>query len=190
MPCTLQGIWLEKWKESIRKVLTRRVFPMQPNDKSWGEVKKKKTVDTRDSRRKQCIICSQIKYEGSRDSIRIEDIDRDKNFVNFSKGILYTHYVMYKSPKDILAADIMCYRKCRKSYLSQFKRDVQVFLDADKNNDNDFFSENDLQKSLLDNMMSLLKLETSYYAVINVRDILNKKLQAKGIGNYTSVFPL
>ena len=97
---------------------------------------------------------------------------------------------MYKSPKDILAADIMCYRKCRKSYLSQFKRDVQVFLDADKNNDNDFFSENDLQKSLLDNMMSLLKLETSYYAVINVRDILNKKLQAKGIGNYTSVFPL
>ena len=46
------------------------------------------------------------------------------------------------------------------------------------------------KKSLLIYIMSSLELETRGYAVSDVRDMLNKKLQAKGIDNYTSVFPL
>ena len=64
----------------------------------------------------------------------------------------------------------MYHKKCMESYLSQFKRDVQILLDVDKDNDNDLSSDNDLQKSLLNHIMSLLELETSGYAVTDVRD--------------------
>ena len=47
------------------------------------------------------------------------------------------------------------------------------------------------KRSLLNNIMSLLEEhETRGYAVTDVRNMLHKKIQAKGIGNYTSVFPL
>ena len=36
---------------------------MQPSDKFWRKAKKKKNVDTRGSRNKQCITYSQIKYK-------------------------------------------------------------------------------------------------------------------------------
>ena len=46
-------------------------------------------------------------------------------------------------------------------------------------------------KSLLNDIMPLLEEhETRGYAVTDVRNMLHKKIQAKGIGNYTSVFPL
>ena len=46
------------------------------------------------------------------------------------------------------------------------------------------------KKSLLNDIMSSLELETYGYAVTDVRNMLNVKLQAKGIGNYISAFPL
>lgn len=46
------------------------------------------------------------------------------------------------------------------------------------------------KKSLLNDIMSSLELETYGYAVTDVWNMLNIKLQAKGIGNYISVFPL
>ena len=58
--------------------------------------------------------------------------------------------------------------------MSQFKRDVQILLDADKDNDNDLSSDNDLEKSLLNYIISSLELETRGYAVTDVRDMLNK----------------
>ena len=83
-----------------------------------GKQKRKKAVDTRDSRNKQCIICKQIKYKGSKIRFRIEDKDRAKNFINaynFNKDIVYTCCVLCKSPKDIFAADIMNNKKCIES---------------------------------------------------------------------------
>ena len=46
------------------------------------------------------------------------------NVCNFNKVTVYTHCILYKSPKDIFAADIMHRKKGMESYLSQFKRDV------------------------------------------------------------------
>ena len=63
--------------------------------------------------------------------------------------------------------------------LSQHKRDVQILLDTDKDNDNDLSSYNDLQKSLFNDIMSSFELEMRGYTVTNIRDILNKKLQAE-----------
>ena len=40
------------------------------------------------------------------------------------------------------------------SYLSKFKRDGQILLDADKGNDNYLSTNNDLQKSVLNNIGS------------------------------------
>lgn len=40
------------------------------------------------------------------------------------------------------------------SYLSQFKRDGQILLDADKGNNNYLSTNNDLQKSVLNNIGS------------------------------------
>lgn len=70
------------------------------------------------------------------------------NVYNFNKVTVYIHCILYKSPKDIFAADIMHRKKGMESYLSQFKRDVQLLLDADRDNDNDLSSHNDLQKKL------------------------------------------
>lgn len=64
----------------------------------------------------------------------------------------------------------MFHKKCIKSYLSQFKRDVQILLGAGKDEDNDLSSDNGLQRILsirLDNMPSL-KLETRGYPVTDV----------------------
>lgn len=49
-------------------------------------------------------------------------------------------------------------------------------LDADRDNDNDLSSHNDLQKSLLNDNISSLELETSGDAVADVRDMLDNKL--------------
>ena len=65
------------------------------------------------------------------------------------------------------------------NYLRQYKRDVQILLDTDKDNDNDLSSDNDLQKGLFNDIMSSFELEKRGYAVTNIRDILNKKLQAE-----------
>ena len=48
----------------------------------------------------------------------------------------------YKSPNDIFTAVIMYQKKCIESYLSQFKRDVHILLDTDKDKDNDLSSDN------------------------------------------------
>ena len=42
----------------------------------------------------------------------------------------------------------MFHKKCTKSYLSQFKRDVQILLDDGKDKDNDLSSDNGLQRIL------------------------------------------
>lgn len=42
----------------------------------------------------------------------------------------------------------MFHKKCIKSYLSQFKRDVQILLGAGKDKDNDLSSDNGLQRIL------------------------------------------
>ena len=39
----LQESW-DKWKESIKKALKHRDFPIQPNDQSLGEAKKEKKL--------------------------------------------------------------------------------------------------------------------------------------------------
>ena len=41
--CMLQESW-DKWKESIKKALKHRDFPIQPNDQSLGEAKKEKKL--------------------------------------------------------------------------------------------------------------------------------------------------
>lgn len=73
----------------------------------------------------------------------------------------------------------MYHKKCMENSLSQHKRDVQILLDTDKDNDNDLSSYNDLQKSLFNDIMSSFELEMRGYTVTNIRDILNKKLQAE-----------
>lgn len=65
------------------------------------------------------------------------------------------------------------------NYLRQYKIDVQILLDTDKDNDNDLSSDNDLEKGLFNDIMSSFELEKRGYTVTNIRDILNKKLQAE-----------
>lgn len=67
---------------------------------------------------------------------------------------MHTRCILYKSPKDIFATDIKYHKKCMDSYLSQFKRDGQILLDADKGNNNYLSTNNDLQKSVLNNIGS------------------------------------
>ena len=64
---------------------------------------------------------------------------------------LYVHAncILYKLPKNIFAADIIYHKKCRESYFSQFKRDIQILLDANKANDNNLSNDNDFQKNLI-----------------------------------------
>ena len=44
MLCMLQESWGDKWKESIKKAHKPRDFPIEPNDQSLVETKKKKKV--------------------------------------------------------------------------------------------------------------------------------------------------
>lgn len=64
---------------------------------------------------------------------------------------MYVHAncILYKLPKNIFAADIIYHKKCRESYFSQFKRDIQILLDANKANDNNLSNDNDFQKNLI-----------------------------------------
>ena len=65
------------------------------------------------------------------------------------------------------------------NYLRQYKIDVQILLDTDQDNDNDLSGDNDLEKGLFNDIMSSFELEKRGYTVTNIRDILNKKLQAE-----------
>lgn len=73
----------------------------------------------------------------------------------------------------------MYHKKCMENYLRQYKIDVQILLDTDKDNDNDLSSDNDLEKGLFNDIMSSFELEKRGYTVTNIRNILNKKLQAE-----------
>lgn len=151
---TLQANWRHKWKESIRKALTQRDIPMQPNDKFWRKAKKKKNVDNVAQEINIVLHTTRlnIKYEIK---FWIEDEDWTKNFINtynFTKT-LYILAASCKNHQKTYSKQKLCTTRSawRITWVSIKE---MLLLDTDKDNDNDLSSYNDLQKSLFNDIMS------------------------------------
>ena len=141
MLCTLQEICRERSeKKPLGKRLHTETFPCDQMTSPEGRQKRRKTVDIRDSIKKQCIICKQI--------------NRKFDFESKMEIELITKTILTKALCIHAASCTKYHKKCMDSYLSKFKRDGQILLDADKGNDNYLSTNNDLQKSVLNNIGS------------------------------------
>ena len=69
--------------------------------------------------------------------------------------ILYIHAVSSTNHQKSYSRPTLCTTKS----VWRVRRGVQILLDADKDIDNGLSSDNDLQKSLLDDIVSSLELE-------------------------------
>ena len=130
--------------------------------------KRRKTHTESDERKKSCIICDKVKCKGSNECFRIDDTKRAVNFpntYNFNKDVIYARCILYKSAKDLFAADIMYRKSCMEGYSLQFKRNVESivnFQEDEKNNDKEH-----LQVAFKD-FLSSLDLETRSYALSDI----------------------
>ena len=118
-----------------------------------------------------------MKCTGLNERFRTEDTKLAVNFpnaYNFNKGVVYTRFILYKFANDSFAADIMYYKSCMEGHLLQFKRNVETivnFQEEEKNIDKEH-----LQVPFKD-VLSFLDLETRGYALSDIQDMLNQRLQ-------------
>ena len=181
----------------LRKAVAKS--PEKPSQTDEGDIssisspkrhKRRKIVKT-DPKDKPCIICDQIKFKGTSERHRIEDFKRAVNFLNafnFNKDIVHTRCILCKTAKDIFAADIMYHKSCMESYLLKFRRDIEVIVQFQ--DDEDITDSVELKATFKD-VIASLDLDTSGYALSDIREMLEKRLQSVGVGKHkTSKFLL
>ena len=86
---------------------------------------------------------------------------------------------MHKAAKVLFAANIMSHKSCMEGYLLQFKRNVKTtvnFQAEEKNIDTE-----KLQFAFKD-ALSSLTLKTSSYALSDIKNSMNQRLQLNNIG--------
>ena len=123
-----------------------------------------------------------MKCKGSNKCFRTEDSKCAVNFLNayhFNKDVVYTRFLLYKSAKDLFAADIMYHKWCMEGYLLQFKRNVETIVNFQKEEKN--IDKGHLQVAFK-GVLSSLDLETRGYALFDIRDMLNQRLQINNTG--------
>ena len=127
-----------------------------------------------DHRNKPCIVCGQIKHEGSTSRNRISEPGRAKQFlrtIRFNKDDVYTQCALLNSPGDVFAADIMCHAGCIKNYIQRFQRDVGQPMHYDEETVNADWT------NLFLEMVSTLELHKKGYAISDSRDASNTKVE-------------
>ena len=115
-----------------------------------------------------------MKCKGSNERIRIEDTKCAVNFLNannFYKDVVYMRCILYKSAKDLFAADMMYHKLCMKGYLLHFKRNVETIVNFKKKGNID---KKHLQVAFKD-FLSSLDLKTRGNALSDIRDMLTNQ---------------
>ena len=141
--------------------------------------KRRKTMDKLIPDDKPCIICNQIKCQSVLKRFRISESNHARNLinaVNFNKDSVYTRCILYKTPGDIFAADVMYHKKCMVIYIGQFMRDIDNLMSSADVND-DPCLEDAFEKMLL-----ILELDKCGYALSDCRELMNKELHTTGVG--------
>lgn len=107
-----------------------------------------------------------MKCKGSNERFRIKDTKCAVNFLNannFNKDVVYTRCILYKSAKDLFAADIMYRKSCMEGYLLKSKRNVEtivIFQEEENNIDKEHLQFKDARSSL--------DMETRSYALFDI----------------------
>lgn len=144
--------------------------------------KRRKTSTDLNPKDKPCVICNLVKHKGTSERFRISENARAKHFIcayTFHKDDVYTRCVLYKTPGDIFAADVMYHKKCLETYFSKFRREVEaVLLYEDTRNDTEEVL------NIFKTMVYSLELDSHGYAVSDIRQLLNQRFIEEEIGMY------
>ena len=138
---------------------------------------------------KPCIICNHLKRKNVTDRYRMCEKANAKNFINaynFFKDDVYTRCAMYKMEGDIFAADIMYHHTCLVAYLKKFKTSVQDILSYEEED----ISNTEDMKIVFYEVVQTLELDVHGYAISDVRDMMNQKIEDRNIGTSLSFYHL
>ena len=117
---------------------------------------------------------------------RISEKSRAMNFIrayNFFKDDVHTRCILYKTPGDIFAADIMYHKTCLDLYFYKFRKDIENILSYE---DDEI---NEQMETIFNDVVASLELELHGYALSDIRDIMNERLQQTGgMGKFCSIF--
>ena len=93
--------------------------------------KRRKTIENVGTREQPCIIYNCINHKGVVSRYCISEKPRAVNFIrayNFSKDDVHTGCILYKTPGDIFAADIMYHKTWLDLYFYKFRKDIENIL--------------------------------------------------------------
>ena len=132
---------------------------------------------------KPCIICEQFKYKNDTKRYRVCETNRAKNFIkayNFNKDKVYDKCILYKTPGDIFAADIVAHKKCMKKYIKNYLDNVEELLKTFDDVEKEEAKAFEVQLAI-DELCLNLDLETKGYEISVCRGVVNTKLAETGI---------
>lgn len=141
--------------------------------------KRSKQVTSPDPRDKPCIICNHKKHHGQIKRHRIESYEVAQGFLKSTKFFnddVRTRTIFLAEIGDVWAADLMYHKNCMIKYFINFERDVVKLLNIDFGSQ----GQRSCIKETFKELAETLDIGLNGYAVSDVRDTLNKKLDDFG----------
>ena len=153
-----------------------------PNTSPVNRTKRSKPSEpTKDLQEKPCIICDHVKFQGVKKKSRVETAERAEclmKAVRFNKDDVHTRMIFMKEVGDVFACDVMYHHICMNKYLKQFERGVEKLLCEDFGNRDG----TNYIKETFREIIETLTPDSNGYALSDIRDTINKKLQDKDQG--------
>ena len=141
--------------------------------------KRSKSIKSPELKNKPCIICDHVKCQGNTERVRIEKLEvavRLLKATNFYKDAVHTRTIFMKDTGDVFAADVKYHPHCMNKYIKQFQRDVEKLLERNFESKD----ESDCIEKVFEELIATLNISTTGYAVSDLRDAVNEKLENYG----------
>ena len=132
-------------------------------------------------KRKQilCIICNQFKCKGDIKLYRIGERQSAKNLLlaaRFFKDDIHTRCVLWETPGDVFAADVMYHKNCLSGYVLKFKREVEQIMSEGDN------IEDENTETIIKDVLMTMDLTSKAYHLSDIREEVSRQLSLHNEG--------
>ena len=128
---------------------------------------------------KPCIISNQLKSRGDTKILRISEARRASLFlsaIKFNKDEVFTRCILFGSPGDIFAADIMYHKNCLSNCLRKFESEVEMIMNPPLDS-----AENVEITNIFQEFVRTINIKNHAYFLSDCRDSFNEVLNRQGM---------
>ena len=123
-----------------------------------------------------CIICRKSKYKGDTKLYKISEHHSAKNFLpaaHFFKDDGQTRCILWKTPGDVFATDVIYHKNCFGGYVLKFKREIELIMRD---------SDDECTETVIKYVLMSMDLTTSAYHLSDLHEEVNRQLFSQDIG--------